>query len=89
MSTDRCDAPGVYFGTETGQLVYMRDEGKQWQLLAGKSAVDYERRGGGDPRIRLSWPCAILTKFLQCKLDLQLAQGYKGKAVDFTAVPSR
>jgi hypothetical protein len=35
MSTDTCDSAGVYFGTETGQLFYTRDEGKQWQLLAG------------------------------------------------------
>jgi hypothetical protein len=35
MSTDTCDSAGVYFGTESGQLFHTRDEGKQWQLLAG------------------------------------------------------
>jgi len=34
MSTDTCDPPGVYFGTETGQVFYSRDAGRQWQLLA-------------------------------------------------------
>ncbi len=34
MSTDNCDPAGVYFGTETGQLFYSRDEGRQWHLLA-------------------------------------------------------
>ncbi len=33
MSTDTCDPAGIYFGTETGQLFYTRDEGKQWHLL--------------------------------------------------------
>jgi hypothetical protein len=35
MSTDTRDSAGVHFGTETGQLFYTRDEGKQWQFLAG------------------------------------------------------
>jgi len=35
MSTDTCDSAGVYFGPETGQLFYTRNEGKQWHLLAG------------------------------------------------------
>ena len=34
MSTDACDPAGVYFGTETGQLFYSRDEGRRWHLLA-------------------------------------------------------
>ncbi len=34
MSTDTGDPAGVYFGTETGQLFYSRDEGQQWDLLA-------------------------------------------------------
>jgi photosystem II stability/assembly factor-like uncharacterized protein len=34
MSTDTCDPAGVYFGTETGQLFYSRDAGRQWHLLA-------------------------------------------------------
>lgn len=34
MSTDACDPPGVYFGTQTGQLFYSRDAGSQWHLLA-------------------------------------------------------
>ncbi len=33
-STDACDPAGVYFGTETGQLFYSRNEGRQWGLLA-------------------------------------------------------
>ncbi len=35
MSTDTCDPAGIYFGTETGQLFYTRNEGKQWHLLNG------------------------------------------------------
>jgi len=34
MSTDTCDSAGVYFGTQTGQVFFTRDEGKQWHLLA-------------------------------------------------------
>ncbi len=34
MSTDSCDPAGLYFGTETGQLFYSRDEGSRWHLLA-------------------------------------------------------
>lgn len=34
MSTDTCDPAGLYFGTETGQLFYSRDAGRQWHLLA-------------------------------------------------------
>ncbi len=33
-STDTCDPAGVYFGTETGQLFYSRDEGARWNVLA-------------------------------------------------------
>ena len=35
MSSDTLDPAGVYFGTQTGQLYYSRDEGRQWSLLAG------------------------------------------------------
>jgi photosystem II stability/assembly factor-like uncharacterized protein len=34
MSTEACDPAGIYFGTQTGQLFYSRDEGRQWGLLA-------------------------------------------------------
>ena len=34
MATDSCDPAGIYFGTETGQIFYSRDEGRQWELLA-------------------------------------------------------
>ncbi len=34
MTTDTCDPAGIYFGTETGQVFYSRDEGRQWHLLA-------------------------------------------------------
>lgn len=34
ISTDECDPAGLYVGTETGQLFYSRDEGRQWHLLA-------------------------------------------------------
>lgn len=34
MSTDGCDPAGVYFGTQTGQLFYSADEGRQWRLMA-------------------------------------------------------
>jgi hypothetical protein len=34
MSGDACDSPGVYFGTETGELFFSRNEGNDWSLLA-------------------------------------------------------
>lgn len=34
MATDSCDPAGLYFGTETGQLFFTRDEGRAWDLLA-------------------------------------------------------
>ena len=34
MSGDSCDPAGIYFGTETGQLFYSRNEGREWHLLA-------------------------------------------------------
>ncbi len=34
MSTDACDPAGVYFGTQTGQIFYTRNEGREWRLLA-------------------------------------------------------
>ncbi len=34
MSTDASDPAGLYFGTQTGQLFYSRDESKQWHLMA-------------------------------------------------------
>ena len=34
MSTDTCDPAGLYFGTETGQLFYSRDEGSHWHVRA-------------------------------------------------------
>jgi len=34
MSTDTCNPAGIYFGTETGQVFYSRDEGRQWHLPA-------------------------------------------------------
>jgi len=34
MSVDACEPAGVYFGTETGQLFFSRDEGREWRLLA-------------------------------------------------------
>lgn len=33
-ATDQCDSAGVYFGTQTGQLFYTRNEGREWHLLA-------------------------------------------------------
>ena len=34
MATDTCDSAGIYFGTNTGQLFYSRNEGDHWELLA-------------------------------------------------------
>lgn len=34
MATDTLDQPGIYAGTDTGQLVYSRDEGDHWEVLA-------------------------------------------------------
>ena len=34
MATDTLDQPGIYTGTNTGQLFYSRDAGDTWELLA-------------------------------------------------------
>lgn len=34
MATDNLDRPGIYAGTNTGQLFYSRDEGDSWEILA-------------------------------------------------------
>jgi photosystem II stability/assembly factor-like uncharacterized protein len=34
MSADACDVPGLYAGTNTGQIFYSRDEGDTWEILA-------------------------------------------------------
>jgi hypothetical protein len=34
MATDNLDTPGIYAGTNTGQLFYSRDEGDTWEILA-------------------------------------------------------
>src|SRR5579862_191560 len=34
FAADQCDPAGLYFGTETGQLYYTSNEGRQWSLLA-------------------------------------------------------
>ena len=33
MATDPLDPPGVYVGTQGGQLLASRDEGNHWELL--------------------------------------------------------
>lgn len=35
MAMDDLDQAGIYFGTDTGQLFFSRDEGDSWELLAG------------------------------------------------------
>jgi len=34
MSVDTCESVGVYFGTESGQIFYSRNEGREWHLMA-------------------------------------------------------
>jgi photosystem II stability/assembly factor-like uncharacterized protein len=34
MATDTLDEPGIYMGTNTGQLFYSRDAGGTWELMA-------------------------------------------------------
>ncbi|HMD89377.1 MAG TPA: hypothetical protein VKF38_09465 [Anaerolineaceae bacterium] len=34
MATDSLELPGIYAGTNTGQLFYSRNEGDSWELLA-------------------------------------------------------
>ena len=34
MSTDSFEDAGIYLGTNTGQLLYSRDSGDSWELLA-------------------------------------------------------
>jgi photosystem II stability/assembly factor-like uncharacterized protein len=34
MAMDNLEQPGIYAGTDTGQLFYSRDEGDNWELLA-------------------------------------------------------
>ncbi len=34
MAVDNLEQPGIYAGTDTGQLFYSRDEGDTWELLA-------------------------------------------------------
>lgn len=34
MATDQLDPAGIYAGTDTGQLVYSRDDGESWEVLA-------------------------------------------------------
>ncbi len=34
MALDTCERPGVYAGTNTGQIFHSRDEGDTWQVLA-------------------------------------------------------
>jgi hypothetical protein len=34
MAIDRYDAPGLYFGTSTGQLFASSDEGESWSEIA-------------------------------------------------------
>ncbi|HEX9653311.1 MAG TPA: exo-alpha-sialidase [bacterium] len=34
MAGDTCDQSGVYFGTSTGQILFSRDEGDSWEVLA-------------------------------------------------------
>jgi hypothetical protein len=34
MATDQLDPAGIYAGTDTGQLIYSRDEGDSWEVLA-------------------------------------------------------
>src|SRR5512139_2437880 len=34
MAMDSLDQPGIYAGTDTGQLFYSRDEGDHWEMLA-------------------------------------------------------
>ena len=34
LATDTLDEPGIYAGTDTGQLFYSRDEGDSWEVLA-------------------------------------------------------
>ena len=33
MTTDTCEAAGIYFGTRSGQLFGSRDEGRSWQRI--------------------------------------------------------
>lgn len=33
MTTDRCDEPGIYVGTGSGEIFYSRDAGERWELL--------------------------------------------------------
>jgi photosystem II stability/assembly factor-like uncharacterized protein len=33
MTTDTCDDPGIYFGTNTGQIFYSRDGGDHWEQM--------------------------------------------------------
>ena len=35
MAIDSMDAPGLYFGTSTGQVFASRDEGESWDEIAG------------------------------------------------------
>jgi hypothetical protein len=34
MSSDSCDPCGIYLGTSTGQILYSRDDGDSWEVLA-------------------------------------------------------
>ncbi len=34
LATDTLDRPGIYAGTDTGQLFYSRDEGDTWEMMA-------------------------------------------------------
>jgi hypothetical protein len=54
-----------------------------------KFAANYERRSGRDLVIRPDEQCANLTKFVGYGLDLEVAEDYKDKVRDFTAVSSR
>ena len=35
LAADHLDAPGIYFGTSTGQLFASTDDGESWRELAG------------------------------------------------------
>ena len=74
MSVDRGDVAGIYFGTSTGQLFHIRDEGREWHLMADFFCfpfirwkrlgpmidIPFEESEGAAPwkLLRLSWNAA-------------------------------
>ena len=84
MAIDALDAPGLYFGTSTGQVFASADEGETWNEIASYLPGDRVGRGRG-PRAAMAdvhLPATLPPLFAGLPRRLEIDAGTVGEAID-------